>query len=70
MNVGDIVRVPAGVGGFRVWRIAGIYLGALYQEGVVELETLDYMPNTQGLMFVPVALVAPLLKGEKNNDTT
>ena len=55
--VGAIIRVPAPGGGFRVWRVIGIFLGGDDQEGVVELETLDRKPNTQGRVCVPVDFV-------------
>lgn len=53
-NVGAIIRVPAPAGGYRVWRVIGIFLGGENQEGVIELEMLDRKPNTQGRVCVPV----------------
>lgn len=54
---GDVIRCPAHSGGFRVWRVTGVYLGGEKQEGVIELETLDWKANTQGRMCVPVDLL-------------
>lgn len=61
---GDILRVYAYSGGFRVWRVTGVYYGAQHQESVVELETLDRAENTQGRMIVPVELLASSLGAE------
>lgn len=55
--VGDIIRVPAHSGGFRVWRITGVFLGGEHQESVVELKTLDRARNTEGRMIVPCELL-------------
>jgi hypothetical protein len=54
---GRIIRCRAHSGGFRVWRVAGVYLGATQQESVIELETLDQERNTEGKMLVPVELL-------------
>ena len=54
---GDVIRCAANAGGFRVWRVTGVYLGGEKQEGVVELETLDWKANTQGRVLVPVDLL-------------
>lgn len=56
-KVDDIVTVPAKRGGHRVWRVIGIFFGGESQEDVVELETLDLVPNTQGRMLVPRELL-------------
>ena len=56
-NVGAIIRVPANGGGFRVWRVIGVWLGGENQESVIELETLDRERNTQGRVCVPVDFV-------------
>lgn len=56
-TVGEIIRVPAHSGGFRVWRVAGVFLGATHQESVIELETLDRTKNTEGRMCIPVELL-------------
>lgn len=56
-KVDDIVTVPAKRGGHRVWRVIGIFLGGESQEDVVELETLDLAPNTQGRLLVPYGLL-------------
>ena len=39
--VGDFVRLGLTGGRFRVWRVAGVYLGGVNQESVVGLESLD-----------------------------
>ena len=52
-EVNDIIRVPANSGGWRVWRVIGVFLGGEHQESVVEIETLDRSKNTQGRMCVP-----------------
>jgi len=54
---GDIIRTRAHSGGFRVWRVNGVFLGATSQESVIELETLDRERNTEGRMCVPVELL-------------
>lgn len=56
-SVDEIVRVPAVGGGYRVWRVTGVFLGGECQEDVIELETLDRTPNTQGRMCVPRELL-------------
>ena len=60
-KVDEIIRVPAACGGWRVWRVIGVFLGANYQEDVVELETLDRDKNTQGRMLVPGELLTASL---------
>lgn len=62
-KVDDIIRAPAFRGGFRVWRVIGVFLGGENQEGVIELETLDLIRNTQGRMCVPVELLESSLGG-------
>lgn len=56
-TVGEIIRVPAHSGGFRVWRVAGVFYGATHQESVVELETLDRTKCTEGRVCMPVELL-------------
>jgi len=56
-SVDEIIRVRAASGGWRVWRVVGIFLGGESQEDVVELETLDRDKNTQGRMCVPCELL-------------
>jgi hypothetical protein len=63
LTVGDVIRAPAFRGGFRVWRVIGVFLGGENQEGVIELETLDLIGNTQGRMCVPVELLESSLGG-------
>lgn len=53
-SVGDIVRLEQSGGGtIRVWRVVGVFLGGTLQEDVVELETLDRWPATEGRLLVP-----------------
>lgn len=54
---GDLIRVPAYSGGFRVWRVVGVFLGGEHQESVIEIETLDRTKNTEGRMCVPEELL-------------
>ena len=61
-KVDDIIRVPAYSGGFRVWRVVGVFLGDTSQEHVIEIETLDKIENTQGRMCVPVELLDALIE--------
>ena len=56
-HVDEIIRVPAYNGGFRVWRVVGIFLGGECQESVIELETLDRRKTTEGRMCVPEELL-------------
>lgn len=56
-EVGQLVCVPAQGRGCRVWRVVGIFLGAVNQEDVIELETMDLDRNTQGRMCVPRELL-------------
>jgi len=56
-RVGDIIRCRAYSGGYRVWRVVGVFLGGEKQESVVELETLDRLHNTQGRMCIPYELL-------------
>lgn len=53
----DIIRTRAYSGGFRVWRVIAVCLGATNQESVIELETLDRERSTEGRMCVPVELL-------------
>ena len=56
-SVGDVIRVPADGGGFRVWRVIGNFLGGEHQEDVIEVETLDRKRNTEGRMCIPRELL-------------
>ncbi len=56
-SVGDVIRLPANNGGFRVWQVVGIFHGGENQEDVIELATLDRKPNTQGAVRVPYELL-------------
>lgn len=55
--VDDLLRVRADSGGWRVWRVIGVWLGATNQEDVIEIETLDREVNTQGRMLIPRELL-------------
>lgn len=55
---GDIIRCRACSGGFRVWRVTGVYLGGTDQESVIGLETLDRVHSTEGHeLTVPIELL-------------
>jgi len=56
-TVDELIRVRADNGGWRVWRVVGVFLGATNQEDVIELETLDRDRNTEGRMCVPRELL-------------
>lgn len=56
-SVGDIARVRSRRGGFRIWRVAGVMLGATDQESVVELETLDLETAMDPPLVVPIELL-------------
>lgn len=62
-KVDDIIRAPAYSGGFRVWRVVGVFLGGTAQESVIEIETLDRIENTQGRMCVPCELLEAAMGG-------
>jgi DNA repair exonuclease SbcCD ATPase subunit len=55
--VGDIVRCRHHSGVWRVWRVYGVFLGAVNQESVIELECLDKDANSQGWACVPEDLL-------------
>ncbi len=59
-KVGDIVRIESFAGGFRVWRVIAVCLGGEQQESVVELETLDRLPTTEGRVCVPLEMLSVL----------
>ncbi len=46
-TVGDIIRIPNydTCKGYRVWKVIGVYLGGLKQEGTYELFPLDVSEN-------------------------
>lgn len=56
-TVNEVIRVRAHSGGWRVWRVVGIFLGGENQEDVIELETLDRDRCTEGRMCVPKELL-------------
>ena len=55
-RVHDIVRIPIeNTGGFRVWKIVGVHLGALGQESSYALQPLDKDENKT--LHVPCAIL-------------
>ncbi len=64
---GDIITCASPSGGKRVWRVIGIFLGALGQEDVVELSVLDKHNSTEGRMCVPVDLLNNAIGASVNN---
>lgn len=65
MKPGDLVVEEA-----RIWRVTGVYLGAVGQEDVVGLEPLDKTPphvgeETVAEMIVPTALVQGKVYGKR-----
>ena len=66
-TVGDIIRCVAFSGGFRVWQVTAIILGALNQENVVCLRTLDKTDPIGGEdMCVPEELLLLAMKNGVN----
>lgn len=57
LDPGSLIRVRAHTGGFRVWKVIGVFHGGTHQESVVELETLDLERPTEGRMCVPIELL-------------
>ena len=60
---GDVIRCAANAGGFRVWRVTGVYLGGEKQEGAGALGTLELQVDTQGRVWVPVDLLDAAIGG-------
>jgi hypothetical protein len=56
-KTGDIIRVPAYGGGYRVWRVSAVLLGGTSQESVIELETLDRIASEEGRLLVPIEIL-------------
>ena len=63
----DVIRVPAPNGGFRVWRVIGVFPGGNGQESVVEIESLDRTKCTEGRMCIPHVLLDASIGAEKVN---
>ena len=61
-SVGDIIRCRHHSGSWRVWRVYGVFLGAVNQESVIELECLDRNANSQGWACVPEDLLDLLMQ--------
>lgn len=62
-SVGEIIRCFGFGGGFRVWQVTAVILGALNQENVVCLRTLDKSDPIGGEdMSVPEELLALAVK--------
>ena len=59
---GDVIRVPAFSGGFRVWQVESVELGGENQESVVGIRTLDRHPADFDVprMYVPVEILEHL----------
>jgi len=58
-NVGDVFRMRGRFsGGYRVWKVDGVHLGATHQESVVSLTCLDRSaPPETGNILVPVDIL-------------
>ena len=56
MKVGTILRLRTDKK-FRVWRVVGVYIGALGQESAYELKTMDIDENDNAPLIVPVAIL-------------
>ena len=54
---GDVFRMRAYGGGYRVWRVNAVLLGGLHQESVIGLECLDREAPTTGKIFVPLEML-------------
>ena len=58
IRVDDVFRLAAYNGGYRVWKVNGIHLGATHQESVISLVCLDrFAPLETGEIFVPVEIL-------------
>lgn len=62
MKPGDYIIYPTGDHITFIWRVSGVYHGALGQESVVGLHSVGFSPPTAHgedieEMFVPIALV-------------
>ena len=44
-DVGDTLRMPHITGGYRVWNVSGVHLGAENQEGTYHLTPVDWSSN-------------------------
>jgi hypothetical protein len=62
MKPGDYIIKPDGSCEATIWRITGIYLGALGHQDVVSLVTINRKPHcVPGEMYVPLELVEAYL---------
>lgn len=41
LSTNDIIRIPAGMGGYKVYRVTGVLLGASGQEGHYQLRPIS-----------------------------
>jgi hypothetical protein len=57
-DAGDILRVPAYSGGYRVYEVTAVLLGGDNQESVVELVTLDRESTDEGRLLVPIEILS------------
>jgi hypothetical protein len=55
MKPWDIIRVKQAAGGYRVWQVSAVKLGAVHQEDVIEIESLERSEN--GPLRVPLHLL-------------
>lgn len=63
IEIGSLIRCPSPSGGFRVWKVIGVFHGGESQESVLELETIDQIQNTEGRVLVPVDLMSSATEG-------
>lgn len=55
--VGDVLRHPAYGGGFRVYKVVGVHLGAVRQESTYRLRVLDVSAPDDGPIVVPCVIL-------------
>lgn len=61
MKPGDVITVQYPNGFTKSWAVAGVYLGALGVESVVELVPMDEKPSGHGRTLCPEALLHVLV---------
>lgn len=61
-SVGDVIRLPAFRGGYRVWRVTAVNIGGTYVESCVQLETLDLLKQYSSCC-VPWELLEAAMEG-------
>jgi len=58
VKVGDVYRLPAYNGGYRAWKVDGVFLGGVGQESGVGLRPLDRAePGDTGRLLVPLEIL-------------